>query len=278
MKQRFKRLISLMMIMMCAQLIADSAEHGALPADEKAAIKTFFNDFKGALNAKDVESVKRMSGEAWKQWMETLDDGGRFEALDVLSITAGKQTNAVVKCMVVDRRGKAKTGEVVFTMKRVGGAYTIDKTIDPVGESRKKEFKDACHTLMQLITSINNRSMESVKAVLSFTDASDFDAELSARGLSWIKEALDKDVKISQEGMGVSREGKSIISGRIYVPDASGGTNIVRKVIFKDGKIDRAAPREETKEEFHKRFEKEKAERRRQFEKPGGNGNRTKTQ
>ena len=245
--------------------VADHAQR--LPEKDSAAIKAFFVDFKDALNAKDIERVKKMSGDAWKQWMETMNDGGRFEALDVLSITTGEQTNAVVKCTVVDRGGKAKTGEVVFAMKCVGGVFSIDKITDPVGEGRKKEFKDACRALMQLTTSINNRSMDSVKAAVSFADAPDFDSELLARGLSWIKEAVDNDIKIAQEGMGVSREGKDIISGRIYVPDVLGGTNILRKVIFKGSKIDRAAPREETKEEFLRRFEKEKAERRRQFEK-----------
>ena len=67
--------------------------------------------------------------------------------------------------------------------------------------------------------------------------------------------------------MSASRDGKDIITGRLYVPCTPGGTNILRKVVFRDGKIDRAAPREETKEEFLRRFEKEQAERRRQFEK-----------
>ena len=234
---------------------------------EQAVIKAFFADFKDAFNAKDVDRVKKMSGDTWKQWQEAMNDDGRFDALEVLSITAGKQTNAVVNCTIVATSGRANSGEVVFTMKCVGGIYSIDKTTDPGGESRNNEFKGACRTLMQLITSINNCSMESVKTTVSFADALDFDSELTARGLSWIKDAVDNDVKISQKGIGVSREGKDIISGLIYVPDVLGGTNILRKVMFKGSKIDRATPREETTEEFLRRFEKEKAERRRQFEK-----------
>lgn len=253
----------------CMAALAKSTEKCSLPESEVSAIKTFFNDVKEAVNAKDAERVKKMSGETWKQWVEAMADGERFETFDVLNITTGEQTNAVVRCKVVDRSGRAKTGEVVFVMKNVGGVYSIDKIIDPVGEHRRKEFKDACHTLLQLITSINNRSKESVKAVVSFADAPDFDAELSARGLSWIKEAVDNDVKIAQEGMGVSREGKDIISGRICVPDVLGGTNILRKVIFKGSKIDRAAPREKTKEEILKEFEERKRETRIKYEEVG---------
>ena len=85
--------------------------------------------------------------------------------------------------------------------------------------------------------------------------------------MSWSKESIDKGVTAPKFNMSTSRDGRDTISGRLYVPCAPGGTNIMRKVVFKDGKIDRAAPREETKEEFLRRFEKENAERRRQFEK-----------
>ena len=253
----------------CMSFIAAGEESRQPPAKESTEIAAFFKDFVEALNAKDAERVKKMSGETWKQWVEAMYDGGRFEAFDVLSVAMGEQTNAVVKCKVVDKSGRAKTGEVVFTMKSARGVYSIDRITDPVGESRRKEFKDACYALQQLITSINNRSMESVKAVVTFADAPDFDVELSARGLSWIKEAVDNDVKIAQEGMGVSREGKDIISGRICVPDVLGGTNILRKVIFKGSKIDRAAPREKTKEEILKEFEERRRETRIKYEEVG---------
>ena len=58
-----------------------------------------------------------------------------------------------------------------------------------------------------------------------------------------------------------------MLVGRVKVPCAPDGTNILQKVIFMAGKIDRAAPREGTKEEFLRRFEKEKAEARLRLEK-----------
>lgn len=247
-----KKMLAVAFAVGCMWFIAVGEESQYPSAKESTEIAAFFKDFGEALNTKDAERVKKMSGETWKQWVEAMDDGGRFETFDVLGVTTGEQTNAVVKCKVVAKSGRAKTGEVVFTMKSVEGVYSIDKIIDPAGERRRKEFKDACHTLLQFATSINNRSMESVKAVVSFADVLDFDAELSARGLSWIKEAVDNDVKIAQEGMGVSREGKDIISGRICVPDLLGGTNILRKVIFKGSKIDRAAQMEGAREALPK--------------------------
>jgi hypothetical protein len=58
-------------------------------------------------------------------------------------------------------------------------------------------------------------------------------------------------------------------NGRICVPDSLGGTNITRKVIFKGSKIDRAAPREKTKEEILMEFEERKRETRIKYEEVG---------
>ena len=65
----------------------------------------------------------------------------------------------------------------------------------------------------------------------------------------------------------MSREGNDTIIGRIYVPSALGGTNVLRKVLFANGKIDRCAPREESADEIRKRVEQEKTEEQRNYEK-----------
>ena len=80
----------------CMAALAKSTEKCSLSESEVSAIKTFFNDVKEAVNAKDAERVKKMSGETWKQWVEAMADGERFETFDVLNITTGEQTNAVV--------------------------------------------------------------------------------------------------------------------------------------------------------------------------------------
>lgn len=56
-----------------------------------------------------------------------------------------------------------------------------------------------------------------------------------------------------------------MLVGRVKVPCAPDGTNILQKVIFMAGKIDRAAPRDETGEELAKRLEVKRADRLRQF-------------
>ena len=101
---------------------------------------------------------------------------------------------------------------------------------------------------------------------MSFGNAADFESELAIRGLSWIKNAIDHRVTIPEESMIMSRDGKEMLVGRVKVPCAPDGTNILRMVVFKDGKIDRAASREETKEEQERRIKAKFEERRRQRE------------
>ena len=50
------------------------------------------------------------------------------------------------------------------------------------------------------------------------------------------------------------------------MPSSPGGTNVLEQFYFKDGKIDRAAPSRETKEEFLKRVATENAAARKQWE------------
>ena len=243
------------------------AEHAQwLSEKESAAIKGFFEDFREAFNAKDVERVKKMSGNTWNHWSKAINEG-RFESVEILDITVGNQTNVIAKCVAVDSKNRTYPAEVVFTMKQEDGVYSIEKMRFPESERRSKELDKGMGAIEKLIEAINKRDLDSVKGLVSFGDADDFEAELSSRGLSWIKESIDNGVKAPKFNMSTSRDGRDTITGRLYVPCEPGGTNIKRKVVFKDGKIDRAAPREETKEEFLRRFEKENAERRRQFEK-----------
>ena len=235
-----------------------------LPDGEQAVIKVFFNEFKKAFNAKDVERVKKMSGDTWSHWSKALNEG-KLESVEILDITTDKQTNVISKCVAVDSKNRSYPAEVVFTLKHEGGDYAIEKMRFPESERRSNELDNGMRTIDKLIEAINKRDLDSVKGLVSFGDAADFEAELSARGLSWIKEAVDNRVEAPKYNLSASREGKDI-AGRLYVPCAPGGTNILRKVVFRDGKIDHAAPREETKEEFLRRFEKENAEQRRQYE------------
>lgn len=268
-RRNMNRLIHKLCLVLVAvigvQCFAKDAAH-PLPEGEQAAIKAFFTEFKDAFNSKDIERVKLMSGDTWDHWSKAIDEG-KFESVEILDVVVDKQTNVFTKCIAVDNKKRTYPAEVVFTMKRDGGRYSIEKMRFPESERRNKVLDNGMDVIRKLIEAINKRDLDSVKDLVSFADAADFEAELSARELLWIKEAIDSGVNAQKYNMSASRDGKDIITGRLYVPCTPGGTNILRKVVFRDGKIDRAAPREGTKEEFLRRFEKEKAEARLRLEK-----------
>ena len=238
-----------------------------LPDDEVFAIKAFFNDFKGAVNSKDIELVKKMSGESWLHWSKVIDNG-RLESIEIIEFVADKLTNVVAKCIAVDSKNRSYPAVVVFTIGKVDSKYSITNVRFPEHERRHHEFANAQKTVEQLVSAMNNHDLCAVKGLVSFGDSADFEAELSLRGLLWIKEALGSGTNnVPLAGSGVSREGNDTIIGRIYVPSAPGGTNVLRKVLFANGKIDRCAPREESADEIRKRVEQEKTEEQRNYEK-----------
>ena len=55
---------------------------------------------------------------------------------------------------------------------------------------------------------------------------------------------MDGGVRINQLRMKIWRNAAGALIGSVPVPCAPGGTNIVRQVIFRDGKIDRAVQME----------------------------------
>lgn len=267
MKHKFGNLLlQVMLAMMCMFCHADGVDVLPLPEEEVSAIKAFFRGFAEALNSKDVERVKRMSGGAWGHFSERIDCQEKILDMEVLDVITDKQTNVVTKTTVGSDKGRPRSAEVIFTMKKGDGGYSIEKMAVSEVNKRNQILDDARCVLGRLAAAINGRNLDEAKNLVSFDNAADFEAELSSRGLSWIKEAIDNCVKAPMFNMSASRDGQDTITGRIYVPCALDGSNILRMVVFKDGKIDCAAPREETKDELDRRNKAKSEERRRQGE------------
>ncbi|MBQ6136774.1 MAG: hypothetical protein IJI73_05330 [Kiritimatiellae bacterium] len=264
MRQQTYYMVVFVVAMMCTWL--SFAIECNLPVAETAAIQSFFDDFKVAVNAKDAVRVKALSGKTWKHWSMAINDKGVFDAIEILDFKVGATTNVVTKCTVIGDNGRTNSTEVIFEMEKIDGIYSIARMAVPEIDNQNQEFDDAHNVVRQLIEAINSRRLDGVKRLLSFGGSKEFDAELSARGLSWIKASIEEGVMVQKVGSGVSRGGKDVITGRLNVPCAPGGTNVLRKVIFKNGKIDRCAPQEESAEEIRKRVEQEKAEEQRNYE------------
>lgn len=245
-------------------VLAGGAAKNQLPGSEVVAIKAFLREFADAVNSNDANRIKRMSGRAWKHFRDKIDCKEKTKGFDIVKISTDGVTNIITRAHVVDTNGKPYSVEVVFDLKKVDGVYSIDKMRLPESERRHEEFETADRNFEKLITAIKGKDIGKVKEALPFGDVADFDAELSARGLSWIRDAANSDVVISG-GWGVRRSGKDGFVGHVEISSKLGGTNVLHEVMFKGLQIDRAVPRQETTEEFRKRTAAERAAARKQY-------------
>ena len=260
----FCLLVGVCVTLVCVRCSADTTSANKLPEFEVAEINKFLRDFTNALNSNDADRIKRMSGGAWAHFSSKLECKEIVEGFEIISVLTDKVTNVVTRATVVDKKGRPYNVDVVFDLNKVEGGYSIDKMRLPESERLHEEFEAANQNFKNLIVAIKAKDIDKVKKALPFGDVADFDAELSARGLSWITDAVNSDVVISG-GWGVRRSGKEGFVGHVEIPSMPGGTNVLHEVIFKGLRIDRAAPRRETKEEFLKRFRVEQESIRKQY-------------
>jgi len=263
------RFFFVVVALVCARCLAGEAGDPQYLASELVVVKTFFEEFKNAFNSKDIERVRKMSGNSSKRWLRWMQGKEKLGEVGINSWFTNIEQKVTVSAKVnVSGSDKGPYAfDAVFTLRKDRGIYSIEDMALPKSENLNQEFDKAVAVGKRLIVAINDRDLNAAKETVSFGNAADFESELAIRGLSWIKNAIDHRVTIPEESMIMSRDGKEMLVGRVKVPCAPDGTNILRKVIFMAGKIDRAAPREGTKEEFLRRFEKEKAEARLRLEK-----------
>lgn len=260
-------IIIVITVLSCLTVLADGEEPCVSFDAEKNALESFFRGFKEAFNSRNSDRVRNMSGASARQWLRWMKGKENLDEFEIVECVANSATNVTAKVYVIGGDRGRYAFDAVFAMKKSNGEYSIETMTLPESDRLNQDFDKAAESGARLIKAINDRDMDAVKETVSFGDNQDFEAMLTPRGLSWIKESIDNGVRISRDSMIMSRASKTMLIGQVGVPFALSGTNIMRKVVFKDGKIDRAAPREETKEEFLRRFEKEKAEARLRLEK-----------
>ena len=257
-------LIVVAVVAMLVRCFADTTSTNGLHESEVAEIKHFLSDFANVLNSNDAKRIKQMSGSAWAHFSKRMDCDEKVDGFEIVKLSTDKVTNVVTKATVVDAKGNPLNVEVIFDLKNVDGVYSIDKMRLPESERLHEEFEAADQNFERLMLAIKDKDIGRVKEALPFGDVADFDAELSARGLSWIKDAVNSDA-IALGVWGVRRSGKDGFVGHVEISPEPGGTNVLHEVIFKGLKIDRAAPRKETYEEFCKRIAAEQESARKQY-------------
>ena len=253
--------------LVCARCLAGEAGDPQYLASELVVVKTFFEEFKNAFNSKDIERVRKMSGNSSKRWLRWMQGKEKLGEVGINSWFTNIEQKVTVSAKVnVSGGDKGPYAfDAVFTLRKDRGIYSIEDMALPKSDNLNQEFDKAVAVGKRLIVAINDRDLNAAKETVSFGNAADFESELAIRGLSWIKNAIDHRVTIPEESMIMSRDGKEMLVGRVKVPCAPDGTNILQKVIFMAGKIDRAAPRDETGVELAKRLEVKRADRLRQF-------------
>lgn len=262
-----KQVLFIVLLAGCLVGFAGNEAASTISKDDKAAIEFFFKEFVNSFNSKDVERVRKMSGKTWEKWLGNMKNDVKLKSIVVRNVSRDRMISVTTQASAIDMNGRTRLDEVVFTLRKYDGDYAIEDMIVPEVDKRNKELRAAAGVVEKLILAINAQDMEAVKAILSFGDVPGFETELSPRGLSWITNAVQNQIKVPRRGSGVSRGNRrSPLQGRVCVPSSTGGTNILEQFYFKDGKIDRAVPRRETKEEFLKRVAAENAAARKQWE------------
>ena len=230
-----------------------------LQAGEKKAVAEFFKEFSDAYNSKDINKVKAMSGRSSRRWERWMLGEERLVGVKIVDFTFEDELNVVTRVTVAGGQSKRYSFDAVFKMRKDQGVYSIEDMSTPEADNWNQMFERAIESSAKLIRAINTRDIQGVKETLSWEASTDFLHDLSTRGLLWITETIDASLQISQSSMSISVGPKGNLLGRVSVPCATGGTNIVRQVVFKDAKIDRDEPVEDPVEKAKREFDDWKA-------------------
>lgn len=266
MKRLYYSLLIAAAIIMCwpYQSKCDGAK--SLPEDEVLTLKKFFGDFRDAFNLRDVRRVEKMAGRTWRECKIAMSHEVELSAMEIIDVIADNCTNVVTKCIVTAKNGISEPAFIVFAMAKVDGAYSICKATDIAAEELNHEVDKAYESGRRIIKAINEGDILKIKGLIAIDDVADFRNEMSSRGLEWILVSIDKGIRISKHNMEIQRISTDKVVGWIPVPCSPNGTNILRKVLFKDGKIDRAAPPDESPKERRRRAQANLRERLREME------------
>lgn len=256
-------LIVVAVVAMLVRCFADTTSTNGLHESEVAEIKHFLSDFANVLNSNDAKRIKQMSGSAWAHFSKRMDCDEKVDGFEIVKLSTDKVTNVVTKATVVDAKGNPFNVEVIFDLKNVDGVYSIDKMRLPESERLHEELEAAYKNFRTFIEAINTKNIEKLKDTLTFGNVEDFDSELAARDLLWVTRVVGNNLSVISDGF--ARTGIEEFWGNVIVLCDSGGTNVLHEVIFKGLKIDRAAPRKETYEEFCKRIAAEQESARKQY-------------
>ena len=205
----------------------------------KTSVALFFEEFMKAYNSKDAEKVVKMSGATSGSWLQALKNNDKIEKIEIENCVFGGTTNASTRITSVSAFGKKFSFNVDFLLFETNGEYCIEKMSIPAAEDWNRQFDKSRETSEKLIQSINNKDVNRLKKLICGEVGADWEKEFSNRGLTWIVDAINDEVKIKNKRMLIQCIRGNEIEGRVPVFCRQEGSNVTRRVVFKDGKIDR---------------------------------------
>lgn len=111
--------------LVCARCLAGEAGDPQYLASELVVVKTFFEEFKNAFNSKDIERVRKMSGNSSKRWLRWMQGKEKLSEVGINSWFTNIEQKVTVSAKVnVSGSDKGPYAfDAVFTLRKDRGIY-----------------------------------------------------------------------------------------------------------------------------------------------------------
>lgn len=206
---------------------------------ELSAVNDCLNGFITAYNTKDADRISKMSGKVSGRILRWVKGDEKIVGIEIENLSTGEIARVDTKVTLSKGTNMLSSVNVIYKMRKVSGTYSIEDVSLPESDKQNQELVDAYVTMQNFVAAINERKLDAVRCLTSFSDTGNFEMELTSRGLTWIKEAMEAESKISAKGVSVYRGRNGVLVGEMKVPDKLTGTNMVYRLGFKADKIDR---------------------------------------
>ena len=216
-----------------------NSRHGlsSVGAVEASELKMFFKGLVEAYNSGDIERIKKITGNSAERWLRWLDGKERLGGVEVVGCSTDDAREVLAKVTLLGYGDDPHSFEAKIAMRKDEGAYRIEGM--ELSDGWNRLFDATIETSEKLIKSINDRDLTAVQGLIYRCGSNDFNAVLAERGLTWVKEAMDNGIKIPERRMKVQGTSGNCMLGQISIPDQNGGTNVMRRIVFVGGKIQR---------------------------------------
>ena len=200
-------------------------------------LRKFFREYVDTYNIKDVDKLEQLAGDSFGRLMRWMDAGELLGGVEVRCCHGSDVIEVSTEVTLLGRGDDPYTFPVVFKMRENANGFFVEDMLLSPADGGNRALDSAVDASEKLVAAINERDIQSVGNLLYDCKSGDLDKALLDRGLSWIKEAIDHKVEITQRHTVVRCASGGRMVGEVPVPCRLGGTNIVRRVVSVGAKI-----------------------------------------